>query len=161
VDLGTDMLPALALGAERPHRSLMEKPPRPAGERLLSWSLLARAYLWLGLLQAAAATTACFTAIVAAQVVNVFACRHPEESAFRLGLTSNRLLLAGVGAEIALLLLFVYTPIGNAFLGTAPLEAPPWFLIVVLAVAFGLLEELRKWFWRRRARPRPIAAAAV
>jgi calcium-translocating P-type ATPase len=190
VDLGTDMLPALALGAERPHHSLMEKPPRPAGERLLSWPLLARAYLWLGLLQAVAAmtafffvlraggwqygealgasdplylqaTTACFAAIVAAQVVNVFACRHPEESAFRPGLPSNWLLLVGVGVEIALLLLFVYTPIGNAFLGTAPLPGPAWLLIVVLAVAFGLLEELRKWFVRRGTRPRPIAAAAV
>ena len=29
VDLGTDMLPALALGAERPHHSLMRQPPRP------------------------------------------------------------------------------------------------------------------------------------
>jgi magnesium-transporting ATPase (P-type) len=189
VDLGTDMLPALALGAERPHHSLMEQPPRPAGERLLSWPLLARAYLWLGLLQAAAAmtafvfvlraggwkygevlgaldplylqaTTACLAAIVAAQVVNVFACRHSEESAFRLGLLSNPLLLAGVGIEIVLLLLFVYTPIGNAFLGTAPLQMPPWLLIVVLAIALGLLEELRKWFVRRGARPRPSASSA-
>jgi sodium/potassium-transporting ATPase subunit alpha len=190
VDLGTDMLPALALGAERPHHSLMEQPPRPAGERLLSWPLLARAYLWLGLLQAAAAmtafffvlrsggwkygevlgasdplylqaTTACLAAIVVAQVVNVFACRHSEQSAFRLGILSNPLLLVGVGVEIVLLLLFVYTPIGNAFLGTAPLQAPPWLLIVVLAVTFGLLEELRKWFVRRRAWPRPNASAAV
>ena len=179
VDLGTDMLPALALGAERPHHSLMEQPPRTAGERLLSWPLLARAYLWLGLLQAAAAmtafffvlrgggwtygemlgaadplylqaTTACLAAIVAAQVVNVFACRHSEQSVFRLGFLSNPLLLVGIGVEIAMLLLFVYTPIGNAFLGTAPLEAPHWILIAVLAVAFGLLEELRKWFVRRR-----------
>ena len=80
---------------------------------------------------------------------------------FCLGFLSNPLLLVGVGAEIALLLLFVYTPIGNAFLGTAPLEAPPWILIGVLAVAFGLLEELRKWFLRRRARPRPSASAPV
>ena len=70
-------------------------------------------------------------------------------------------LLVGVGAEIALLLLFVYTPVGNAFLGTAPLEAPPWLLIVVLAVTFGLLEELRKLFVRRRVRLRPNASAAV
>jgi len=181
VDLGTDMLPALALGAERPHRSLMEQPPRPAGERLLSWPLLARAYLWLGLLQAAAAmtafffvlrgggwkygeplgtldplylraTTACLAAIVVAQVVNVFACRHSEESAFRLGFLSNPLLLVGVGVEIALLLLIVYTPLGNASFGTAPLQTPPWLLIVLLGLAFGLLEELRKWFVRRRLR---------
>jgi hypothetical protein len=128
VDLGTDMLPALALGAERPDRSLMQQPPRPQGERLLSWPLLARAYLWLGPLQAMAAmtafffvlrrggweygqvldgldplylqaTTACLAAIVVAQVVNVFACRHTTESALRFGLRSNALLLVGVAGD--------------------------------------------------------------
>ena len=178
VDLGTDMLPALALGAERPHRSLMEQPPRAAGERLLSWPLLVRAYLWLGLLEAAVAmtafffvlrgggwsygealgppdplylqaTTACLAAIVVAQVVNVFACRNPEQSVFRLGLLSNPLLLIGVAAEIVLILLIVYTPFGNAAFGTGPLTAQAWLLMILLGLAFGLLEELRKWFMRR------------
>ncbi len=35
VDLGTDMLPALALGAEKPDPDTMRRPPRPRGERLL------------------------------------------------------------------------------------------------------------------------------
>jgi sodium/potassium-transporting ATPase subunit alpha len=46
VDLGTDMLPALALGAEKPDPAVMQRPPRARGERLLSWGLLARAYLF-------------------------------------------------------------------------------------------------------------------
>jgi calcium-translocating P-type ATPase len=173
VDLGTDMLPALALGAERPDRSLMEQAPRAAGERLLSWPLLARAYLWLGLLQATAAmtafffvlhgggwqygaplgtqdplylqaTTACLAAIVVAQVVNVFACRNAQKSMFSLGLLTNPLLLVAVALEIALLLAIVYTPLGQAAFGTAPLSAAPWVLMVALAAAIGLLEELRK-----------------
>lgn len=48
VDLGTDILPALALGAEPPRPETMRGPPRPRHERLLDWRLLARAYLWLG-----------------------------------------------------------------------------------------------------------------
>ena len=55
VDLGTDMLPALALGAERPDPGVMQPPPRARAERLLSWALLARAYLFLGVLEAAGA----------------------------------------------------------------------------------------------------------
>lgn len=52
VDLGTDMLPALALGAEKPDPHVMRRAPRARSERLLSWPLLARAYLFLGLLEA-------------------------------------------------------------------------------------------------------------
>ncbi|MBT9613773.1 MAG: cation-transporting P-type ATPase, partial [Burkholderiales bacterium] len=60
VDLGTDMLPALALGAEKPDPAVMKRPPRARGERLLSWQLLARAYLFLGVLEAAAALAVFF-----------------------------------------------------------------------------------------------------
>jgi sodium/potassium-transporting ATPase subunit alpha len=182
VDLGTDMLPALALGAERPHRALMRQPPRAPGERLLSWPLLARAYLWLGVLEAAMAmtayffvlrqggwqhgeslgaadplylqaTTACLAAIVVAQVVNVFNCRHPRVSAWRFRLGSNPLLLAGIAAEIVLIMAIVYTPLGNAAFGTAPLPAAVWAVAIALGIAFLLLEELRKWLLRRYGHP--------
>lgn len=55
VDLGTDILPALALGAEAPRNDVMQKPPRARNEHLLHWPLLGRAYLFLGLMEAAAA----------------------------------------------------------------------------------------------------------
>jgi len=58
IDLGTDMIPALALGTEKPEPGIMQRPPRPAKERLLSWPLLFRAYLFLGPIQAAAAMAA-------------------------------------------------------------------------------------------------------
>lgn len=45
VDLGTDMIPALGLGTERPLADVMDLPPRPRSERLLSLRLLLRAYL--------------------------------------------------------------------------------------------------------------------
>ncbi|MDE2181314.1 MAG: cation-transporting P-type ATPase, partial [candidate division NC10 bacterium] len=48
VDLGTDMLPALGLGAEPPDAATMDRPPRSREERLLNVPLLARSYLFLG-----------------------------------------------------------------------------------------------------------------
>ncbi|MEW6324562.1 MAG: cation-transporting P-type ATPase, partial [Nitrospirota bacterium] len=60
VDLGTDMVPALGLGAERPETGVMRRPPRARDERLWSWPLIARAYLFLGLMEAAAAMAAFF-----------------------------------------------------------------------------------------------------
>jgi sodium/potassium-transporting ATPase subunit alpha len=50
VDLGTDMVPALALGAEKPDAGIMAIPPRPRSERLMNLPLLLRAYVFLGLI---------------------------------------------------------------------------------------------------------------
>ena len=173
VDLGTDMLPALALGAEAPHPGLMLQPPRKRSERLLSWGLALRAYLWLGALEAVIAmaafyfvlngtgwhygyllssldagylqsTTACLAGIVIAQMVNVFLCRHPRQSALNFGLFKNPMLLAGLALELVLLLLIIYTPWGNALFGTAPLGLDVWLLVLPLALLMGLLEEVRK-----------------
>ena len=181
VDLGTDMLPALALGAELPHPDVMNRPPRQRGERLLSWPLLARAYLFLGPLEATAAlalffsvlgsqgwvwgqalavddplyrtaTTACLVGIVLAQVANVFVCRHPREPFWRQPVLANRLLLGGIAAEIALLLAIVFTPLGQAVFGTAPLAASFWLLGAGLALLLASAEEARKAWCRRRER---------
>ncbi len=52
VDLGTDMVPALALGAEDPETGIMSRPPRKKQEFLLNRSLLFRAYGFLGIIEA-------------------------------------------------------------------------------------------------------------
>ncbi len=56
VDLGTDLVPALALGTEKPEPGLMDRPPRSSKDRIVDVRLLARAFLWLGSLQ----TLLCF-----------------------------------------------------------------------------------------------------
>ncbi|MEY3464392.1 MAG: hypothetical protein RLZZ468_2170 [Cyanobacteriota bacterium] len=55
VDLGTDLLPALGLGAEPPAAGVMRRPPRRRDQPLLDRPLLLRAYLVLGLTEALAA----------------------------------------------------------------------------------------------------------
>src|SRR4029079_16121300 len=65
VDLGTDLLPALALGAEPPEPGGMRRPPRPRHEHLVNGPLLLRAYLFLGVLEAAVALAAFFAVLAA------------------------------------------------------------------------------------------------
>lgn len=133
VDLGTDMLPALGLGAEKPAPDIMRTPPRSRADRLLNWPLLARAYLFLGVMQAAAAMSAYWF---------VLRLRHP---AFSFSFFSNKLILAGIATEIALI---DYTPWGNALFGTAPIPPAVWLFIIPFALGMLVLEELRKWFVR-------------
>jgi calcium-translocating P-type ATPase len=179
VDLGTDMLPAIALGAEKPEPEVMQRPPRSRKERLVNWQLLVRAYLFLGPLEAVAAmaaflfvlggggwvygqswsandplylraTTACLTAIIVMQVVNVFLCRSERASAGSSGLFSNPLILAGIFTEFLLITLIVYTSAGNWLFGTAPLAAKVWFFLIPFMLGMLLMEEGRKWLVRRK-----------
>ena len=55
IDLGTETLPALALGRERAEPDLMDRAPRPRTEHLITRRLLARAWLVMGLTSAALA----------------------------------------------------------------------------------------------------------
>jgi sodium/potassium-transporting ATPase subunit alpha len=187
IDLGTDMLPALGLGAEPPGPGTMERPPRSREERLLNRSLLARSYLFLGPIEAGAsmtaglwylaaggwnvgapldsadllyrqATTVTFAAIVCCQVANVFACRSPVASSFSLASRPNPLLLSGVAVEVALLVLIVYHPIGHRVLGTAPFDAGFWWPLVGFASLLLVSEEGRKALITRAGWNRPAPA---
>jgi calcium-translocating P-type ATPase len=169
VDLGTDIVPALGLGAEKAEPGVMRRPPRSRAERVLTPALLFRA-LFLGGFEALAAmaafmfvlpragyipaTTACLGAIVLMQVVNVFLCRSARESAFASAGRWNVLIAAGIATEIVLMLLIAYTPAGNAIFGTAPIEARAWLFIVPFAGTMLAAEELRKWVVRALARVR-------
>ena len=54
LDIGTDLLPALALGAERPEPGVMARPPRSRDTRLLGASVLGRAFGFMGPIEALA-----------------------------------------------------------------------------------------------------------
>jgi len=184
VDLGTDMLPALALGAERPTPGIMNQPPRKLKERLLDLPLIIRSYVFLGSIEAIAcmfgffwvlynggwtlgtmlpptdmlylqATTACLTAIIITQIGNVFACRSSKESLFSIGFFSNRLIFISITAEVLLQLFIVYHPFGNKIFGTAPINVNVWLILIPFSIGLLAAEELRK-FYVRRCNPQPV-----
>jgi len=177
VDIGTDLFPALALGAERPELDVMRRAPRKRSERLLDARSLVRAYAWLGMIQAALAisgfyyaqwlagwrpggefvwggtaylvtTTVTFAGIVMGQVGNAFCCRSDRQSVFRMGIFSNRLLLWAIAAELAMTLSLIYIPGVARIFNMAPLGVEHWLFICTFGIILLLLEELRKAFAR-------------
>ena len=52
-DVGTETLPALALGREPAEPGIMRRPPRPRAESIITRPMLLRAWLFLGLIAAA------------------------------------------------------------------------------------------------------------
>jgi len=181
VDLGTDMFPALALGSEKPAPDIMQRPPRPKDEHLLTGRVIVRSFLYLGMWEAVAgiaayfyvmydggwswglplahtstlylqATTACLAGIIATQIANVLACRSPNVSLFTLGVFSNRLVLAGVATEVLLAAFIIYTPLGNSLFASAPIGVNVWLLLIPFAILLLASDETRKYFVRRTAR---------
>ena len=178
IDLVTDILPALGLGAERPETDVMKRQPRPREERLLSRNLLLMSYGIIGMLQAAAgfftyfvilysggwewgqdlpnsdplyrmAITGFFASIIICQVADVIICRTRTQSLFTVGLWSNPLVLFGIGFELLFLACISYVPAFNTFFGTAPLEAWHFLLSVPFALAILLGDEVRRIYVRR------------
>lgn len=75
-------------------------------------------------------------------------CRSPAGSVSAPGLLGNRLLLAGVAVEIALIVLIDYTAWGNAIFGTSPIAAGVWLYVIPFAFTMLAREEVRKWIFR-------------
>ncbi|MEV7572756.1 cation-transporting P-type ATPase [Pseudarthrobacter sp. NPDC089323] len=157
LDIGTDLLPALALGAEPPGKHVLARPPER--RHLMDRQLMIRVFCVLGPVEAAvemaafsavlfgggwirgeapeagllmAASGAAFTAVVLGQLANAYACRSATAAPWRLGWGTNRLLAWAVLAELAVLAACLYIPQAAALLGHAP---PPPAGLLLAAVA--------------------------
>jgi Ca2+-transporting ATPase len=181
VDLGADLLPALALGSEPPEPGVMAAPPRRPTDHLIDLTV-ARRFLFLGLLTAAAgmasffsvylwagwrpglemaasgplyarATTMCYGGIIFAAAGNAMALRTERESVFKVGFFANRLLLAGVAGVALILLALSYVPFLQRLFGTAPLAGQDLLFLLIFPPLMLLADEARKAWLRRRHRP--------
>ena len=188
VDLGTDIMPALALGAEPPEPGLMERPPRSLREHVITPALLRRAYIWLGPVQALAtmaafyfmywtngyagqwlglpdsgplyraATGMALAAVVTTQIGNLFTQRSERISLFRIGLGRNRLLWLGIATELVVILAVIYVPFIARIIGTAAFPLRNWVFLFAWIPSLIILDEIRKAMMRLVARVRARAA---
>jgi calcium-translocating P-type ATPase len=66
IDLGTETLPALALGREPAEPGIMDRRPRPRDRGIIDRQMLTRAWLWLGMLEALLVTGGFFYVLLQA-----------------------------------------------------------------------------------------------
>lgn len=176
LDVGTSVLPALALGAEPPSPYVLDGPQRR--RHLLTKEVFIRSFAVLGPTIAALemiaffaaftfegwhvgqafptghslaiASGAAFSAVVLGQVANAFACRSTIRPAWRIGATMNRLLVVAVGIEIVMLIMFLLPPIAGVLDQSFP--SPGGLLVAAMAMpAVVVVDALQKW---HRHRPR-------
>jgi calcium-translocating P-type ATPase len=187
IDLGTDMVPAIALGADAPDPSNMMVAPRNIKKPLLDRTLLTKALLWYGLIESAAAmscyfyanflhgwptlplalygtpnwheaTTMTLAGVVASQIGAVLTCRTNRTSIFTSKLASNRLITYGIITELTLLFTLMYVPLLQNVFDTSPLNLQELGFAFSWTLIIIALDEMRKWYLRKTEKPAQASA---
>ncbi|MFZ4584369.1 MAG: cation-translocating P-type ATPase [Acidimicrobiia bacterium] len=176
LDVVTDTLAAVALGADPPAPHTLERPPVRGRllNRLVAWrafgvlgpteSLMSMLAFMVALFSfgwrfgapspSAAVLVACsgatFAAIVIGQSANAFACRSATRSPGKLGWTSNRLLLGAVAADLAIAALLLFVPPLASALKQAPPPVVAGAVAMCTAPVLFAADRVDKYFRTRR-----------
>ena len=148
VNLITDGLPALALGVDPVNPDVMRRPPRSPDEKVVTRK---RAVLMLvqGVFIAACsllafcfvlekeglgrARTAAFVVLSCTQLFHAFNCRSMSESIFKLGIFTNKKLVAAALISFFLQMVVVYIPFLQVIFKTQALGVFDWLLVVMIS----------------------------
>ncbi|MDP2655727.1 MAG: HAD-IC family P-type ATPase [bacterium] len=106
------------------------------------------------------AWTISLTTLAVFQWFNAWNCRSEGKSFFRMDLFSNKFLIAATAVVVSLQMLAVYTPFFQRFLHTVPLGFNEWLMILEVATSIIVVEEIRKFFYRRRHSDAPQVSLA-
>jgi Ca2+-transporting ATPase len=163
INLVTDGLPGLALGIEPAERGVMRRPPRPPSESVFArglWQHVALVGLLMGLIPLGLGLwgeatdrpwqTMVFVSLALLQLGHALAVRSERDSLWRLGLRTNRALLAAVLATFALQLIVVYWPPAQELLNTDALSGLELAVVLIASTGAFWAVELEKAVRRRR-----------
>ena len=157
IDLGTDIIPSMALGQEPPDPEEMKKPPRDRNQGLLTLPLICHSYLFLGLLEGMwslflffyvlkqggwrygqplsstdplyhSATGIALATILLMQIGNLLGRRFACRSGLDWGIFRNRLMLLGIIIQLVFSWAVLYFPPVSRVLGTGPVAGRVYFL---------------------------------
>lgn len=167
VNLVTDGFPALALGVDPVDPNIMQKPPRPTNESVVTkqrailmltqgafiafCSLLAFILvLFVEKEGIERARTAAFIVLACSQLFHSFNCRNMTESLFKIGIFTNKKLILANFVSFFLLMGVVYVPFLQKVFKTEPLGLFDWFLVIIISSFPLWAMEIIKIFSRKK-----------
>lgn len=179
IDLGSDIVPGLALGTEKPEPNIMKRPPVGKKERIMDWETFKRGYFMNGVFEAAAsmfaflmflflhdwnygdlsientllhkqAMTMTLLGAVSCQLLNVWTLRSFDFSAFSMPLKRNKMLLWAMVAEIIWVLLMLYVPAVQNIFNTASIPFEDLWLLLPFPIMLFVNHEWYKYRRRKK-----------
>lgn len=175
VDLGTDVLPSVALAVDPKEQDVMERSPRSQKERLLNKKIIIR-FFYIGIIMGLGAVlsftfmilkdgwfwgqeismplylkacTVTYASLVFSQVVNTFSTHAGKASIFK-NIFTNLYTVAASLSSIMLLFAFMYIPIFQNFLETRPVGVMGLLLALSVGLLCLILVEIKNFFQRKR-----------
>jgi Ca2+-transporting ATPase len=160
INLVTDGLPGLALASEPAEPSIMKRNPRDPNRNIFEGSM-AWHILWVGLLlglvtlgvQAWAiknhnpnGQTMAFSVLCFSQLGHAIAIRSSKQSAFRIGLFSNKPMILALLLTVLLHMLIIYMPYLNEIFNTKPLSLMELSITFASSSIVFLAVEIEKIF---------------
>lgn len=168
INLATDSLPALALGVEPTEPGIMDRPPRPVKENIITRSMAYTMGLQgviIGALTLGAfileyyflgggvqrARVMAFSTSIFAQNVHAFNLRSNKYSLFQVGVFSNIWLVVAFLIVILSEIAIIYVPFFHPIFETMPLLLRDWGIVVGLGFMPLLIMEIIKLVRNRMA----------
>lgn len=164
INLVTDGPTALALGLEPGEGHVMRRAPYAPGKNIFSKMMVIH-ILWMGLLIALLALgtgfyywrndnpcwqTLIFTASALMQMGQALAIRSTRDPLHKIGLFSNKALLAAVACTVLLQMAVVYMPLLQGIFKTVPLTPVQLLLCAGLGFVIFLAAEMEKIILRKK-----------
>lgn len=178
INIIMDGPPAQSLGVEPVDQDVLKQKPRNVKQPmitralivnvLLSASIIILGTLWvfqremsddglgglsgIGGQRTKRYTTMTFTCFVFFDMFNALSCRSQTKSAFKIGLTSNRMFLVAVAFSIIGQMLVIYFPPLQMVFQTEALSAYDILFLISLTSSVFIVSEIKKWFERSMER---------
>jgi Ca2+-transporting ATPase len=169
VNLVMDGPPAMSIGVDPVSQDAMDRPPRPAGERILTRQRIGRILLssavmatgTLGVLvlapgaeprlgEASVAGTMAFATFVLFQAFNLLNVRHSTRSVVSQETLHNRSAFVATGAVVLLLVLIVELAALRDLFTTTDLTSGQWLICVLVGSSIVVVVEVVKAIARAR-----------
>lgn len=172
IDLGTNMIPAFALGLEPREPDVLSSDKPKANESVISkldvkrmlyigtmmavtsvsafWYSMYRGGWWLGQpvdatgLLYVKSTTVAYAALAICQLANMLQARSPKYSIFQIGFWRNPYAIFAIIFALILLLTFMYVPFIANVVRMSPIDATDWLVATSGSVIIFVAEEVRK-----------------
>jgi len=168
LNLVTNGIQDVALAFEPGEAEILKRPPRSPRESIFNRLMIERtvvaavvmgcvgffAFQWMldhGWSENSARNSLLLL-MVLFENVHIFNCRSEILSAFRISPLKSPILMGGAAIAFLIHVLMLNLPAGQALLGTEPVSALTWAVLIIVALSLLLTMELHKVYWNRFVR---------